>query len=256
MSLASNIQSLATRVGTEMKNQNARLEALESAGSLDVSDLAARVTDLESADAAQDTLIAAAKTRADKGVSDAAAAASAASAAQATADTAKTTATTANTTANTLNKTTVPNIAARVTTLEDKVVSGSTSKEGLVQLDDTITSNSTTQAATANAVNTLRKSVANLGMPGTKTMYFSSLGADGYYTAPADGYFQVQGTGGENSWWIVADEQNRHVLSGNNYTLSQSFSVMMPIAAGKKMRIQSNNLTSINILFIYAIGAE
>ena len=233
--MASNIQSLATRVGTEMKNQNARLEALESAGSLDVSDLAARVTDLESADAAQDTLIAAA---------------------QATADTAKTTATTANTTANTLNKTTVPNIAARVTTLEDKVVSGSTSKEGLVRLDDTITSNSTTKAATANAVNTLRKSVSNLCMPGTKTMYFSSLGADGYYTAPADGYFQVQGTGGENSWWIVADGQDRHVESGNNYTLSQSFSIMMPIAAGKKMRIQSNNLTSINILFIYAIGAE
>lgn len=136
------------------------------------------------------------------------------------------------------------------------VADASTTKKGVVQLNNTITSNSTTQAATANAVNTLCKSVSNLCMPGTKTTYFSSLGADGYYTAPADGYFQVQGTGGENSWWIVADEKDRHVESGNNYTLSQSFSVMMPIAAGKKMRIQSNNLTSINILFIYAIGAE
>ena len=219
-------------------------------------ELEQRVTDLESADAAQDTLIAAAKTRADKGVSDAAAAASAASAAQATADTAKTTATTANTTANTLNKTTVPNIAARVMTLEGKVVSGSTSKEGLVRLDDTITSNSTTKAATANAVNTLRKSVSNLCMPGTKVVQFASFGPDGYYTAPADGYFQVQGNGGENSWWIVEDEQDRHVLSGNNYTMSRSFSVMMPIAKDKKMRIQNANLSELYITFIYAIGAE
>lgn len=136
------------------------------------------------------------------------------------------------------------------------VADASTTKKGVVQLDDTITSNSTRQAATANAVNTLRKSVSNLCMPGTKVVQFASLGTDGYYTAPADGYFQVQGSAGENSWWIVSDEQDRHVESGNNYTLSRSFSVMMPIAKDKKMRIQNTNLSELHIAFIYAIGAE
>ena len=136
------------------------------------------------------------------------------------------------------------------------VANASTSARGVVQLNDTITNDSTTQAATANAVNTLRKSVSNLCMPGTKVVQFASLGTDGYYTAPADGYFQVQGSAGENSWWIVSGEQDRLVESGNNYTLSRSFSVMMPIAKDKKMRIQNTNLSELHIAFIYAIGAE
>lgn len=241
MSLASNIQSLATRVGTEMKNQNARLEALESAGSLDVSDLAARVTDLESADAAQDTLIAAAKTRADKGVSDAAAAASAASAAQATADTAKTTATTANTTANTLNETTVPNIAARVMTLEGAVKTA---------YDKAVSANNLAGTKTDPA------DVPVYAAPDYNRPVIIMLTNDVGTIMPDDGFLSLSASfNNTNGYCYIYNDKK----GNNNYLWATGGAFFMhagiiPVSKGMEIVVQSAEMSNFVSIFYYAKG--
>ncbi|MGE9985373.1 phage tail protein [Desulfovibrio sp. SGI.169] len=206
MSLADNVQSLATRVGTEMKSQNERIDALENSGAS-------------------------------------------------------------------------PGIVERVATLEGKVVSATTTKEGLVRLNNTVTSASTTQAATANAVktaynkaveaqNAVADKVASAEVPSYAAPDISRavavaipLNTEGKdpYTVPADGFIAIRGipsASNVDNYLYLFDLDSNKYLYQIGFTLGYGSGATVPVQAGMKLYTQKLNIKETYCFFMPAAGSE
>lgn len=148
-----------------------------------------------------------------------------ANSAQENANTAQSTATAAKTNADK-----VPNIVSRVDTLEDKVVSATTSRAGLVKLNNTVTSTSTTEAATAKVVKTTYdkieaiENLTNSIIPaGTKMLFAQASAPSGWVkqTTVNDAAVRIVsgttggGTGGSIAFSTLFAAGKTVTLSGN-----------------------------------------
>ena len=222
-----------------------------------------------------------------KAAKDAAdAAQSSADAAQSSADAAQSSADAAMTKASTLATASTPGIVKPGTGMTVdaagalNVDTASTTKQGIVQLNNTVTSTSTTLGATANAVKTAYDKavdaqqssedkttpaqVAEYGAPDYSRIVRISLNGSFGYQVPTDGFIKVNvsfGSGAAHLYIHARDSKGTENTSmkyiwGASSSNGGTYAGTVPVKKGVFIGSQAGNTSNTNTYFIPAKGAD
>lgn len=145
------------------------------------------------------------------------------------------------------------------------VANASTSAKGVVQINNTVTSTSTTQAATANAVKTAYDKAGTKTDPADVPVYAApdysrfvtiSLDANNIATMPDNGFLSVRTIfNNENGYCIIY----RTEIGDNNFLWAVGGGYLhhagtIPVSKGMKIKRNSNYISAFAAIFYYAKG--
>lgn len=139
------------------------------------------------------------------------------------------------------------------------VVANSYKTEIQVDIDEIATDlNSKADVDLTNTNNQAKILMASMGLPSNTVTSLSTGTSNTTYTAPANGYFNVQLTTGSNSGNTMSHVERSDGLrlfgTSSNYA---NGGVLMPVLKGQKIKVwYQSNVTFSKIYFIYAKGSE
>ena len=139
------------------------------------------------------------------------------------------------------------------------VVANSYKTEIQVDIDEIATDlNGKADVDLINTNNQAKILMASMGMPSNTVTSLSTGTSNTTYTAPANGYFNVQLTTGSNSGNTMSHVERSDGLrlfgTSSNYA---NGGVLMPVLKGQKIKVwYQSNVTFSKIYFIYAKGSE
>ena len=174
----------------------------------------------------------------------------------------------------------VTQLETNVSSLQSEVVPATTTSAGLVQLNDTVTSASTTEAATANAVKTAydkaveAQSSASGGITSTDVPVYAApdvsravlvsipLNTDTAldpYVPPVDGFISVRGVSAgnnTNSYHYLYEVSSSVYLFQAGNIQGYGTGATIPVHTSMQLRQQIAGITNIYTYFIPAVGTE
>lgn len=139
------------------------------------------------------------------------------------------------------------------------VLATSTKTDIQVDIDEIATDlNGKADVDLINTNNQAKILMASMGMPSNTVTSLSTGTSNTTYTAPANGYFNVQLTTGSNSGNTMSHVERSDGLrlfgTSSNYA---NGGVLMPVLKGQKIKVwYQSNVTFSKIYFIYAKGSE
>ena len=139
------------------------------------------------------------------------------------------------------------------------VLATSTKTDIQVDIDEVATDlNGKAETDLTNTTNSAKILMASMGMPSNTVTTLSTGASNVTYTAPANGYFNVQLTTGSNSGNTMSNVERSDGLrlfgTSSYYT---NGGVLMPVLKGQTIKVwYQSNVTFTKIYFVYAVGSE